>query len=85
MEEFLGVLASAGLFFFLNALWWIGRRYWRRAIAPPSPQPPPSPAQQANRQVFEHLEANHPRVMGMKLQRRRPRGRMLRIHEEEEL
>jgi hypothetical protein len=63
-------LLAQGLFLF-------GRRAWRNALPPAVPQLPETPAQRANRAVYEAQTQHHPRVVSVRLTRRTKRGRAL--------
>jgi len=80
MELLIGVAVGLFIQSIIKAGW--------RMVNPPtpmSPQPPQTAAQQANRAAYDELEANTPRVVSVRYQRRTTRGWRRQIMEREEV
>lgn len=78
MEIFIGMVIG----FFIQSM----VRFGWRVLNPPSPptrSQPETPAQQANRELYEAQTRHHPRVVSMRIQRRTARGRRRTMMERE--
>lgn len=80
MELFVGFMLCIFVELLLLSAW----RIWRKLTTPTRPpQPPITAAQQANAQAFHEVEANTPRVVRPRIQRRTARGHRRRVMERE--
>jgi hypothetical protein len=72
-----GIAIGFVLCLIVQGLFLLGRRSWRNALPPAVPQLPLTPAQQANRAVYEAQAQHHPRLVSVRIARRTKRGRAL--------
>lgn len=79
-----GIAIGVVLCLMVEGLILLGVRAWRQALPPAVPQLPETPAQQANRAVYEAQTAHHPQIVSMRFTRRTRRGRALRNMERED-
>lgn len=70
MEVLLGVV----LCLFVQGLFLLGRRMWRKTLPSAVPQPPPTAAQMVNARVFDEERRHHPQIVSARFQRRTRRG-----------